>query len=54
MEMTRENLILAYKEYLNNYLTPALWGEHLGLSEAEAYDLHAFLCRIASNLHPDK
>jgi hypothetical protein len=36
---TREFLILEYLDFKNNYLTPALFAEHRGMTEAEGQAL---------------
>ena len=36
---TREYLIAQYLDYWNNYLTPALFAEHRGMTEAQGQAL---------------
>ena len=37
--MTREFLINEYLDFKNNYLTPALFSEHRGMTEKQGLDL---------------
>jgi hypothetical protein len=37
--MTREFLINEYLDFKNNYLTPALFAEHRGMTEKQGLDL---------------
>jgi hypothetical protein len=50
---TREAIIADYLDYVNNYLSAALWGEHRGLSEVEAMRLLAVYGDIFNDRHPD-
>lgn len=49
----RNALIEIYMDYVNNYLSPAIFAEHNGLTEQQALSL-LDLCRSVYNSpHPD-
>jgi hypothetical protein len=49
----REKLIEIYLEYLNNYLTPVVWAEHNGLTEAESEVLIGLARQVFHSKHPE-
>lgn len=50
---TREFLIREYLDFLNNYLTPEVFGEHRGLTEDQAYQLIKLGRAVFESKHPD-
>ena len=51
--MNRADIVAAYLEYRNDYLSPAVWGEHRGLDTQEAIELLHVMRVIAYGEHPD-
>lgn len=51
--ITREKLIEEYEDWRNNYLSPALFAEHRGLTEEEGELLIELGRLIASHDHPE-
>jgi hypothetical protein len=49
----RNRLINAYLDYFNNYLTPAKWAEHNGLSEEHGRAFLALAKAIYESKHPE-
>ena len=49
----RELLISEYLDFLNNYLSPSLFGEHRGLTEDQAHQLIKLGRAIFESKHPD-
>jgi hypothetical protein len=52
-ETMRDVLIRVRNEWLNEYLTVAQYGEHHGLTEAEARVLLDLANQVASHPHPE-
>ena len=52
-ETAREQLDAMYMDYFNNYLTPAVYGEHNGLTEAQAAALLTLAREINRTPHPE-
>jgi hypothetical protein len=50
---TREKLMEDYADWRNNYLSPALFAEHRGLTEEEGKLLIELGRLIASHDHPE-
>ena len=50
---TREFLISEYLDWVNNYLTPEVFGEHRGLSEDQAHQLIKLGRAVFESKHPD-
>ena len=50
---TREFLKSEYLDWLNNYLTPAVFGEHRGLTEDQAHQLIKLGRAVFESKHPD-
>jgi len=53
LPMTRADIVAAYLEYRNDYLSPAVWGDHRGLDTQEAMELLHVMRVIAYGKHPD-
>ncbi len=49
----RDQLIAAYLDYRNNYLTIRAYAEHNGLNVVQAEILIALAREVASTKHPD-
>jgi hypothetical protein len=49
----REILKAEYLDYLNNYLSPSVFGEHRGLTEDQAHQLIKLGRAIFESKHPD-
>lgn len=49
----REQLIMIYLDYLNNYLTVAKYAEHNGLTEGQAKVLINLATTVYHSDHPD-
>ena len=52
-ETAREQLDAMYMDYFNNYLTPAGYGEHNGLTEAQAATLLTLAREVNRAPHPE-
>jgi hypothetical protein len=52
--ITKEMLESEYMEWRNNYLSPALFSEHRGLTENEGKALIDLARSAFENLHPDE
>ena len=52
-ETAREQLAAVYMDYFKNYLTPAVYGEHNGLTEAQAATLLTLAREINRTPHPE-
>jgi hypothetical protein len=50
---TREFLIKEYLDFLNNYLSPEVFGEHKGLTEDQAHQLIKLGRSVFESRHPD-
>jgi hypothetical protein len=50
----REILKAEYLDYLNNYLSPSVFGEHRGLTEDQAHQLIKLGRAIFESKHPDE
>lgn len=50
---SRAALDALYRDFTNNYLTTDKWGEHLGLSPAEAMQLYLLVRSCHHNPHPE-
>jgi hypothetical protein len=50
---TRDYLIAQYLDYWNNYLTPALFAEHKGLTEAQGQSLIDLGRDLFNSNHPE-
>ena len=51
--ITRQTLLELYLDWVNNYLTVAVFAEHHGLTEAEANQLLAVAQSCFENNHPE-
>jgi hypothetical protein len=49
----RDTLILAYLDYLNNYLTPEKYSEHNGLTVEQGHALLALAKTVFNTPHPE-
>lgn len=52
-EQMRDKLIAAYLDYLNNYITIAVYAEHNGLTEVQAEVLIGLARDVANTPHPE-
>jgi hypothetical protein len=50
---TREFLKNEYLDFLNNYLSPEVFGEHRGLTEDQAHQLIKLGRDVFESKHPD-
>lgn len=50
---TREFLIREYLDWVNNYLSPSVFGEHRGLTEDQAHQLIKLGRDVFESRHPD-
>ena len=51
--ITREQLIDEYLDFVNNYLTVALFAEHRGLTEGQARPLLGLAQMVLNSPHPE-
>lgn len=51
--ITRETLIEDYLDFLNNYLTPALFAEHRGLTLEQGQSVIDLGRALFNSKHPD-
>ena len=52
--MMRTKLIEAYIDYVNNYLTPELWGEHNGLNTEQSVAFLQLAKAVYDTQHPER
>ena len=50
---TREYLIAQYLDFKNNYLSPALFAEHRGMTEAQGQALIDLGRNLFNSTHPE-
>jgi len=51
--MSRQAIIEAYLDYINNYVTVEKWAEHMGLHLQEAKIALLLMRQVFSNPHPE-
>ena len=49
----REFLIKEYLDWINNYLSPEVFGEHRGLTEDQSHQLIKLCRSVFQSQHPD-
>lgn len=52
--VTREDMILDYLQFKNNYLSVELWGEHRSLTPEQAHKIIALYRQVFESPHPDE